>query len=192
MTMKRALITLGLSAFVASCSSSPDPFLYTLADSIVPESTITNEQIIGLSELTLPAYARNQQITTAISPYRISEDDDHRWAAPPSEALTAALSKALEKNSGSTVLQRPFPAGVRPDVRVSLTFDRMLRGAEGEAEMSGQYLIQSAAGDAEISRFSIIVATSSDSYEAYMASLSTGLNKLGEAIATKMATAPSK
>lgn len=192
MTIRCSLMILGLSAFVTSCSSAPDPILYTLADPALPTSAITNEQIIGLSELTLPAYARNQQITTAISPYRISEDDDHRWASPPSEALTTALSKALEKNSGSTVLQRPYPTGVRPDVRVSLTFDRLLRGADGEAIMAGQYLVQRASRQAEVNRFSIAVPTSNDSYEAYMAALSTGLNALGEQITAQMATVPSE
>lgn len=187
MPISRLLIAVGVSAFVASCSSSPDPILYTLADPNLSESAITNPQIIGLSELNLPAYARNNQITTAISPYRISEDDDHRWAAPPSEALTAALSKALENSSGSTVLQRPFPTGVRPDIRLSLTFDRLLRGADGEAEMSGQYLLQNPGYDAEISRFSITVPSSGDSYEAYMAALSSGLTELGTKIAAQLA-----
>ena len=186
MVVKRTLIPLGLTALIASCSSAPDPILYTLADQTLPASKISNNQIIGLSELTLPAYARNQQITTAISQYRISEDDNHRWAAPPSEALTAALSKALENSSGSTVLQRPFPSGVRPDVRLSFTFDRLLRGATGEAQMSGQYLIQSPGSDAEISRFSITVQSSGDSYEEYMAALSTGLAQLGVEIAAKL------
>ena len=188
MPAKRVLITLGVAAIVVSCSSAPDPILYTLMDNDLPSPSITNDQIIGLSELTLPAYARNQQITTAISDYRISEDDDHRWAAPPSEALTAALSRALEDNSGSTVLQRPFPAGVRPDVRLTLSFDRLLRGADGEAEMMGQYLLQRKGSDPEISRFSIIVPSTGGSYEAYMAALSTGLTELAAEIAAALAT----
>lgn len=180
------LFAAGLSALVASCASAPDPVLYTLADLNVPKSAITNDQIIGLSELSLPAYARNQQITTAIAPYRISEDDDHRWAAPPSEALTAALSKALENSSGSTVLERPFPNGVRPDIRLSLKFDRFLRGADGEAEMAGQYLIQTPNRAAQINRFSITVPSSGDGYEAYMAALSRGLTELGSQIAAEL------
>lgn len=186
MAMKHSLLGLGFSAFIVSCSSSPDPILYTLADPNLYESAITNAQIIGLSELNLPAYARNNQITTAISPYRISEDDDHRWAAPPSEALTAALSMALENSSGSTVLQRPFPPGVQPDIRLSLTFDRLLRGADGEAVMRGQYLIQSPGRDADINRFSIAVPSSGGSYEAYMAALSIGLAELGSTIAGEL------
>ena len=180
----------GLCAVVAACASAPDPILYTLADRSPSEGSLVSEQIIGLSELTLPAYARNQQITTAISPYRITEDDDHRWAIPPSEALTTALSKALETSSGSTVLQRPYPAGVRPDIRLSLSFDRLLRGPNGEAEMTGQYLIQSDGQDAEISRFSLRVQSSDKSYEAYMAALSDGLSDLGAEIAAKMDAGP--
>ncbi|MEO1305809.1 MAG: PqiC family protein [Pseudomonadota bacterium] len=190
MLVKHVLMVSGLCAVVAACASAPDPILYTLADRSPSEGSLVSEQIIGLSELTLPAYARNQQITTAISPYRITEDDDHRWAIPPSEALTTALSKALETSSGNTVLQRPYPAGVRPDIRLSLSFDRLLRGPNGEAEMTGQYLIQSDGQDAEISRFSLRVQSSDKSYEAYMAALSDGLSDLGAEIAAKMDAGP--
>ena len=192
MTTKPLMIAIGLSVRMTSCSSAPDPLLYTLVDPSLPTSEINGDQIIGLSELSLPAYARNQQITTAVSPYRISEDDDHRWAAPPSEALTAALSKALENSSGSTVLQRPFPAGVQPDVRLFLSFDRLLRGPDGEAQMTGQYLIQTAGRNTEINRFSMTVPSSNESYEAYMAALSAGLSELGAEIATKLEPVPAE
>ncbi|MEL6859980.1 MAG: PqiC family protein [Pseudomonadota bacterium] len=188
MLIHRLLIAVGLSAYTASCSSAPDPILYTLADQNLPASSITSDQIIGLSELNLPAYARNQQITTAVSPYRISEDDNHRWAAPPSEALTAALSKALESSSSSTVLQRPYPSGVRPNIRLSITFDRLLRGVDGDAEMSGQYLIQSEERAAEIKRFSISIPSADDDYEAYMSALSRALAELGTQIAAELET----
>ena len=190
MLVKHVLMVSGLCAVIAACASAPDPILYTLADRSPSEGSLVSEQIIGLSELTLPAYARNQQITTAISPYRVTEDDDHRWAIPPSEALTTALSNALETSSGSTVLQRPYPAGVRPDIRLSLSFDRLLRGPNGEAEMTGQYLIQSDGRDAEISRFSLRVQSSDKSYEAYMAALSDGLSDLGAEIAAKLDAGP--
>lgn len=190
MRKKHYLIPICLSAVVASCSSAPDPVLYTLADLSLQERTTTNDQIIGLSELTLPAYARNQQITTALSPYRISEDDNHRWAAPPSEALTAALSKAVEQSTGGTVLQRPYPAGIRPEIRLTLTFDRLLRGPDGEAEMAGQYLVQAANDDVRINRFSITVPSAGDSYEAYMTALSLGLSELGAEIAAQVDSSP--
>ncbi|MEM7663607.1 MAG: PqiC family protein [Pseudomonadota bacterium] len=185
------LMILGLSLGASACSSAPDPVLYTLADPNIPSVWATDQKVIGLSELSLPAYARNQQITTAVSTYRLSEDDDHRWASPPSEALTAALSKALESSTGNIVLQRPFPAGVRPDIRLSITFDRLLRGAEGDAQMSGQYLVQIGEQPAQIKRFAIITPGADRSYEAYMAALSKGLMELGTQIAAQLDTAPS-
>ena len=184
MFIKRMLVMTGLAIGASGCTSTPDPVLYTLGSPSSAPAANSSKQVIGLSELSLPAYARNLQITTALSAYRVSEDDDHRWASPPSEALTAALSKALESSTGSTVLQRPYPSGVRPDIRLTITFDRLLRGEKGDAEMSGQYLIQTQDETTEIKRFSIIVPSDGSSYEAYMAALSTGLIELGSEIAT--------
>lgn len=177
------LLTLGTLVSVAACSSSPDPILYTLAAPDVSEVFSEERKIIGLSELSLPAYARNNQITTALSEYRLSEDDDHRWASPPSEALTAALSKTLERSTGDIVIQSPYPSGVQPDIRVSITFDRILRGQGGRAEMSGQYFMQNGRQAREINRFSIVISSSDSSYEAYMAALSEGMNELSLEIA---------
>lgn len=177
------LLTLGTLVSVAACSSSPDPILYTLAAPDVSAVFSEERKIIGLSELSLPAYARNSQITTALSEYRLSEDDDHRWASPPSEALTAALSKTLERSTGDIVIQSPYPSGVQPDIRVSITFDRILRGQGGRAEMSGQYFMQNGRQAPEINRFSIVISSSDSSYEAYMAALSEGMNELSLEIA---------
>lgn len=186
MSARRTGTILGLLITLCACSSAPDPILYTLASSTISTGTFEDGRIIGLSELELPAYARNQQITTAMSAYQIYEDDNHRWASPPSEALTSALSKALERSAGQTVLQRPYPAGVRPEVRVSISFDRLLRGANGHAEMSGQYLVQFDRGATRVKRFSISAPSTDSSYQAYMSALSRGLLELADQIGEEL------
>jgi len=188
MATKWTLLVIGTAFGVTACSSAPDPVLYTLADRNLVSSPGLAKEVIGLSELRLPAYARNQQITTAVSPYRITEDDDHRWATPPSEALTSSLSKSLEGNTGRTVLQTPYPSSVRPDIRVTISFDRLLRGIDGDAEMGGQYLIQAPDADTIIKRFNIAVSANGDDYEDYMAAVTEALDELGAEIAAEMRT----
>lgn len=186
MAIKWTLPVFGFAFGITACSSAPDPVLYTLADRNLSSAQSVGEDVIGLAELRLPAYARNQQITTAVSSHRIIEDDDHRWATPPSEALMASVSKALEGSTGRTVLKTPYPSGVRPDIRVTISFDRLLRGVNGDAEMVGQFLIQVPDSDVIIKRFDIAVATADDDYEGYMAAVTDALDELSVLIATAM------
>ena len=188
MVRKRLLVFSGLTAGLGACASAPEPMLYTLAPpSSGEDRSAEKRSLIGLSEITLPSYARNQQITTATGRYRLTEDDDHRWASPPSEAISEQLSAMLETQTGGDVLLRPYPTGVRPDVRLTISFSRLLRGADGGAEMTGQYIITSIDNDVHVGRFDIRVGSNTTDYVDYMAALSEGLDRLGGEIASHLA-----
>ncbi|MEO1027536.1 MAG: PqiC family protein [Pseudomonadota bacterium] len=187
MACKRLLVFSGLTAGLGACASAPEPMLYTLAShSSAVGSRSQSGTLIGLSEITLPSYARNQQITTASGLYRLSEDDDHRWASPPSEAISEQLSAVLEAQTGSDVLLRPYPPGVRPELRLTISFSRLLRGSDGGAELSGQYIITSVDDDVHVERFEIRVGSNTTDYVDYMAALSEGLDRLGGEIARQL------
>ncbi|MEL7452962.1 MAG: PqiC family protein [Pseudomonadota bacterium] len=187
MALKRLLVFSGLTAGLGACASAPEPMLYTLAPHSADAGRRTESAtLIGLSEITLPSYARNPQITTATSPYRISEDDDHRWASPPSEAISDRLSAILETKVGADVLLRPYPSGVRPDLRLTISFTRLLRSENGGAELAGQYVITGLDGDVFIDRFDIFVPSDAPGYVGYMAAVSSGLDRLGGVIARQM------
>ncbi|MEL6831059.1 MAG: PqiC family protein [Pseudomonadota bacterium] len=179
---------LSLSLGFGGCASAPDPILYTLSMPAPQLDDTRAEGMIGLSELSLPAYARNQQITTAVNDFQIKEDDNHRWAVPPSEALTSALAQMLEQETGQSVLKRPYPNGIRPELRVSVTFDRMLRGINGQAELSGQYIVSSRTSSPLVGSFSVYVPASDGSYDAYMAAMASGVEKLSRLIAADITT----
>ena len=183
MTIVHKFGLLGASLAVAACSTAPDPILYTLGDQPQLRRSDRSQSIIGLSEVILPAYARNAQITTEVSAHRVVEDDDHRWAVPPAEAITSALVTILETTTGESVVRRPFPGGINPEDRIYIEFERLLRGNTGEAILSGRYIILTRDAGSIVQAFDIIVPATNDDYEHYMSSLSVGLGVLGEGIA---------
>ncbi|MEM7492985.1 MAG: PqiC family protein [Pseudomonadota bacterium] len=187
MTCGQLLTLSGLIAGIAACASAPDPMLYTLSPIGSSErSRLDNETLIGLSEITLPSYARNQQITTAISPNLVTEEDDHRWARSPSEAISEYLSVVLELETDSHVLLRPYPSGVRPELRLTISFSRLLRRNDGGAELAGQYIITGLGDDVHVNRFDIKVPSKTTGYFDYMQALSEGLERLGGTIADRI------
>lgn len=187
MGLKRLIVFSGLTTGLGACASAPEPMLYTLAPPSADAGRSTESAtLIGLSEITLPSYARNPQITTAISSYQISEDDNHRWASPPSEAISERLSAILETEVGAHVLLRPYPSGVRPDLRLTISFTRLLRSDTGGAELAGQYVITELDGGVSVDRFSIFVGAEGQGYVGYMAAVSNGLDRLGEMIASRI------
>ena len=184
-------IALLLAGAVAGCAAAPDPTLYILASETAPPTTLNSDRRIGLSEITLPAYARQLPIASLSATNRIVQDDDHRWAAPPSEVISAALSRALERELQSAVVIRPYPRGLEPDVQLRVTFDRFLRSADGGAELNGQFLLIEGRADAvsSIQRFSITVPARGSGYEAYMRAVASAVDELSVTIASAL-TAP--
>lgn len=184
-----ALIT-GLSLALAGCASSPEPKLYFLDQATLETPASRNTLRIGFSEIVLPAYARNVQITNLSSDNMIREDDNHRWALPPTEAISVALSQSLEASTGSAVILRPYPREIEPEVQVRVSFDRFLRGADGAADMKGQYLIIADDRDPEtrIKRFSLRVPAMGNGYAGYMRAVSAGLDALAGEIAKDLQT----
>ncbi len=185
MSVRRVIVFTAIGVAAAACSPGPAPSLYFL-DTPAPGVAYDAEAPrIGLAEVALPAYARKVQIASRLADQRIVQDDDHRWAAPPDEAISKALARALEATLGGPALLRPYPRGFQPDVQARVTFDRFLRGGDGAAEMAGQYLILDGDGGSvlRVARFDISEPASGDGYEGYMRAVAAGLSALGARIA---------
>lgn len=185
MGVRRLAVSLACAALCAACGSRSDPTLYVLGGFAAVETPSTAAERIGLSEVSLPAYARQAAIASASGDNQITQDDDHRWAAPPSEAVSAALARALEARLDRPVALRPYPRGFDPDIAVQVTFDHFLRGAQGQAEMAGQYIVVGARGvDLDhIARFQFSIPASGAGYGAYVAAVEDGLERLAGEIA---------
>lgn len=177
--------TLALSGCLLS--RDPDPELYALAPVTGADTPTSSGPLVGLSEITLPAYARNQQITTAVTAVNLVEDDDNRWAVPPTEAVTNAIAQSLEVELSGTVVVRPYPRGVAPQVRVQVSFDRLLRSQAGGADISGQYIVVGEGDALRVERFALEIGSTTDGYAAYMEAMTRALEALSAQIADDVA-----
>ena len=172
----------GAILVLASCASSPDPNLYKLPDLHSQTPLASEAGLISLSELEMPAYARNLQITTAISATELEEDDQHRWASPPTELFTSALAQHIEHAVEGVVLVRPLPAGIRSEFVVEVELDALFRTRLGGAYVRGQFILIGPGKSNHTQRFEFDVTSNSSSYEDYALALNGALRLLASEI----------
>ena len=178
----RKVAICGATLVLASCASSPDPKLYKLPDLHSQTPTASEAGLISLSELKMPSYARNVQITTAISATELREDDQHRWASPPTELFTSALAQHIEHAVEGVVLVRPLPSGIRSEFTVEVEFDALYRKSSGGAYIRGQFILIGPRKSNHTERFEFDVTSNSSSYEDYALALNGALRLLASEI----------
>ena len=137
--------------FMSACSSGPPPKLYLLVSAgDNAESTELSKKSgiksLGMSPVVLPGYASDSQIASITLDGTVQQDDGHRWAEEPEDAITRLLSERLRAHTEATVLVEPWPRDYEPVARVEVSFDKLLREPGGGAQMAGQILLLSASG----------------------------------------------
>ena len=172
--------------FLAACASSAPPKLYSLETPKNGMAAESFDRIIGLSEVELPSYARNLQITTSTAPGELEEDDDHRWASPLPEMVTSSLARHIEIASGETVVVRPLPSRVRADINIQVRVDELWRDNQGGAKLNGQYVIIASTDDAKIGRFEISIPGRTKDYSSYTRAMNAAIKELAEEIGNKL------
>ncbi|MEM1262394.1 MAG: PqiC family protein [Pseudomonadota bacterium] len=190
-TLRNTGLLLAMIA-LAGCASAPNPTLYMLPAPLGDGSSATRTIAIGLAEVELPAYARSSLIASADSEHRVRLDDNHRWASPPSEALTRGLAVRLENQLQADVLVRPYPREFVPALVIEVSFDELLRSTDGAATMRGKALLVHARDrDVTIVRFEIHETPSGNrGYEGFMAAIGAGLTELASRISATIDANP--
>ncbi|MBX2882617.1 MAG: PqiC family protein [Granulosicoccus sp.] len=172
----------------AGCRSGPPPKLYLLE---VPATTsdIDNHESeiigsIGLASVTLPDYASDDRIASLTADGSVSQNDQHRWAEDPEDAMTRLLSARLRYHSGGTVLIEPWPRDYKPKARVEVIFDRLLRQTTGGAELTGQIHLLSGDGRRLLDalQFAFKYRGGSTEYVAYFDALAQGLDEISRLV----------
>lgn len=144
--------TLLCSLFVISaCSSGPPPTLYLLESFDVDAGTLelakkSGIRSLGMSPVELPGYSSDPQITSLKFDGTVYQDDGHRWAEEPIDAITRLLSERLRVHTEATVLIEPWPRDYEPLARVEVSFNKLLRQTDGGVHMTGQILLLSGSG----------------------------------------------
>lgn len=169
------------------CTSAPEPQRYLASVSSVSTLPFTAAPRIGLSELTLPTYARGLPMAARADDGRIVLDDDHRWASPPEEMLAHALAQAMESRLHEPVLARPYVRGFSPEYEVRVTLDQLLRRPDGAAELSGQFIV-TGGPVIRVERFRFVTTASINTPGGFADAVGSGVQEMAQQIATALPT----
>lgn len=137
---------------LAGCGNGPPPKMYLLEpftdvdgvlDASSPQKSLGS---LGISTVVLPGYANDVEIATLEADGTVLQEDRHRWAEEPSDAMTRVLAERLRKRALATVLIEPWPRDYDPRARVEVVFDRLLREPLGGVDMAGNIYLLSGDG----------------------------------------------
>lgn len=146
------LLLVLLASGLSACSSGPPPRMYLLeAVASMNEPSFTDKQTssiksLGMSTVVLPGYASSTQLAGVGDDGLVYQDDNHKWAEEPEDAISRLLAERLRLHADATVLIEPWPRDYAPSARVEVIFDKLLREPRGGADMVGQILLLSGDG----------------------------------------------
>ena len=188
---RRSLIA-GLLA-LSGCATTPEPTFYLLP---IPETSVSapfSSGTIAVRELALPLYARAQQVASLSEDGSVFLSDDHRWADEPARASTRTFVAALKQSTGAPIVAEPWPASVKPAVRIDIEVDRFIGGLSGgDVEFSGQYrIVRTGGADAQQDSFSYRIAIGGTGYKPLAAAHSNAIATLAKDIAAQITSAGS-
>jgi len=124
-------------AILAGCAPNPDRY-------IVPSPSPELRQRIAyaaveLREVSLPAYAADDEIVRLDLDGKMVSDGATLWADTPGRAIELELARALAQISGARIASAPWPFETAPDARLDLRFESLLARPDGRYEARGQY-----------------------------------------------------
>ncbi len=137
--MRLILFIVPLIGLLASCGQ---PSVRYAAAPVASGDRIS----IGLSklevrEVSLPAYARSEEIWREAENGALTSDAATLWADDPARGVTMELSHHLATMSGARVAAEPWPFEDLPQARLVVRVQEMVAGADGQFRISGQYFV---------------------------------------------------
>lgn len=131
---------LGL-VLLASCSQTPEPVRYGATPPALERRISIPHRTVALREVSLPAYAADEEISVASGSGAIREFPGSIWADDPIRAVTLRLTNALSDLTGRTVASDPWPFQEDPDVVVDVRIEDFIAQASGRFVAKGRYYV---------------------------------------------------
>lgn len=142
--LPRACLTVVVLA-LAACGT--DPIRYAVPDVTSNERIRVAVRTIEVSEVSLPTYARSEEIWQETPDGALVANSETLWADEPSRGMTQELTRQLAALTGARVAAEPWPFFDNADARLEIRVDEMVAGADGRFRLSGQYYTASDSGD---------------------------------------------
>lgn len=184
-TRRLLLLPLGLLA-LAACGS-PVTTRYYLLETGTPMTAHdqTSGELIGLREVSLPLYARRQQIALRQPGGDITVSDTDRWATEPARAISGMIANRVSAQTAQPVIIEPWPLGSNPEYLVQVETSELLGAFDGELRFAGQIRISRPSGGMlRTDTFDIRVPVDGASYGALSAAQAEAVTELSDRIST--------
>jgi uncharacterized lipoprotein YmbA len=91
--------------------------------------------------VSLPSYAAAEEVPRELPNGLIASNDDVLWADDPQRAITFVVSQSLTDILNTDVGPEPWPFLGLPDVSIDIRVTRMLAGADGTFQLTGQFYV---------------------------------------------------
>ena len=98
-------------------------------------------RFVQLREVSLPAYARDEEIWVEGEGGALTPQRNLLWADAPERGVTQELARQLAAITGATVAAEPWPFDSLPQATVELRLDTFLAGSDGRFHIAGQYFV---------------------------------------------------
>lgn len=130
-----------LMGLLAACGQGPVRYAAAPVPSGAPIGIGVSQ--LEVREVSLPAYARTEEIWREAENGALSSDASVLWADDPERGVTMELSHHLAAMTGARVAAEPWPFEDLPQARLIVRVQDMVAGADGQFRMTGQYYVAS-------------------------------------------------
>lgn len=138
--MKPLYLALLFSIAALSACTRPDISRFAL-DTPATAQAAKTRTTIEIRDVSLPLYAREQQIAFADPGGAIRSDNSALWADTPSRAIAFGLAESISRLTGAVVAGEPWPLDEPADVHLDVRVRTLLAASDGSLHFSGQYFV---------------------------------------------------
>jgi len=186
--MLRFLLVVTFALSLSACGVSPKTHLYVL-NSGHDASSQTEGIGIGVWKVKLPELLDRPEIVTRNGEYEIEYADFHHWAGRLGPNIDALIAQGLRQRLNTiNVFTSPWPAQRVNDYQVRVYMNRFDGQLNGEAVVSGTWMLLNGKGNRELARESFLfeAPVNGNKYSDIVASLSQLTTQLNQLIAEEI------
>lgn len=187
--MNKSFVVLAFVAvIVTACGTTPPAKLYTLAaEADAVDSIVKNAQSrrIELVSVRIPELWERPQIVLTKSGSEVGISEFHRWAAPLKAEVPRVVARDLRRLLDTPdIWLRDDLAGVKPDLRVQVTIERIEAIAGERVQVDAVWAIRPVATETvKVGRTTITEPMAGSNYDAVINPLRRALSRMTGALA---------